>query len=115
MSETVHYKGTINKVVIPTGKTTEQVISEILKSKGIKMASYYKDVIECLTDECYREYFYYRKTETLYKIHNEELDPYNDIILANENPDGSISYELKYYNGGAGFDECLEEALNKLK
>lgn len=25
-----------------------------------------------------------------------------------------IEYELKFYNGGSGFSECLEEAINKI-
>ena len=28
--------------------------------------------------------------------------------------DGTIEYELRYYNGGAGFGECMEEAFDKL-
>jgi len=65
MSETVHYKGRATKVVIPEGKTTEDVVKEILKEQGYTMESYHDDVFECLRDED-PEYFYDRKNDILY-------------------------------------------------
>jgi hypothetical protein len=50
----------------------------------------------------------------LYELTKEEHDPEEDIIKAINNTDGTIEYELRYYNGGAGFSECLDAALDKL-
>jgi len=41
------------------------------------------------------------------------IEKENEGILKGRNKeDGTIEYELRYYNGG-GFVECLEEAFNK--
>jgi hypothetical protein len=41
-------------------------------------------------------------------------DDDEDIIEAIDNGDGSFDYLLKFYNGGVGFHECLQEAFDKL-
>ena len=114
MSETVHYRGVATRIEQPNNKTLMEVAEGILKERNKQIDDYYKDAIECLCDEFYGEYFYYPATQTLYSITKEELDAYDDIIIADKKEDGTIEYELKYYNGGVGFDECLEEAFDKL-
>lgn len=113
MSETVHYKGIATKIE-REGKTAIQIAEEILSEKGKEMKDYYDDIIECLTDNFYQEYFYHKKTDSLYHIKNSEHDLDDEIIVANKVSDNIIEYELRYYNGGAGFEECLEEAFNKI-
>lgn len=44
----------------------------------------------------------------------KEFEDDDEIIKASENPDGTISFQLKFYNGGASMNECLEEAIDKL-
>jgi len=114
MSETVHYKGIATKINQVNGKTLMQVAKDILKDRNKEIADYYDNAIECLCDSFYREFFYHSKTQTLYKLDNNEYEPDEDIIKANQKEDGTIEYELRYYNGGAGFDECIEEAFDKL-
>ena len=114
MSETVHYKGTATKVEVPDGKTLNEVADQILKDRNIKLTSYYDSAVVCLSEELYNEYFYHPMVNTLYKITKSEHDLEEEIIRADYNQDGNINYELKYYNGGAGFNECLEEAFDKL-
>ena len=114
MSETVHYKGNATLVVVPPGKTLIEVAMGILKEHNVRIESYHDNAIECLCDTYYREYFFHPKTQSLYELDNVEHEPDDEIILANLEPDNSITYELRYYNGGAGFDECLEKAFNKL-
>lgn len=116
MSETVHYRGLLQRVSVGI-EASKKSAQEILQEKASKEAPQYDNPIEHLCDWWGDEYFYYPKTESLYKIasqHYVELD--EEIIEAKttEDPD-EFEYELRYYNGGAGFTECLEEALEKLK
>lgn len=114
MSETVHYKGVATKVDQPIDKTVIEVAEAILKERGKEMAVYYDNAIECLCEEYYDEYFYHHKAKSLYSITKEWVELEDDIIKADINSDGTIQYEVRYYNGGAGFSECLENAFNEL-
>lgn len=112
MSETVHYRG--KAIKIATEENCEKVASSILKERDREMVSYYCSALEYLCDIFDEEYFYYSPSETLFHITTEEMDADDEIIRANYNSSGDIEYELRYYNGGAGFSECLEEAMDKL-
>jgi hypothetical protein len=114
MSKTVHYKGVAIKIEQPHDKTLLDVAEGILKERGHNIPKYYDNAIECLTQEFYKEFFYHNKTQSLYKITQEWHDLDEDIIKADLMDDGTIIYELRYYNGGAGFDECMEMAFDKL-
>jgi hypothetical protein len=113
MSETVHYKGVATRINQPKDKTLIDVAKDILKERDKEISDHYNNAIECLCDNYSHEFFYHPKTQTLYKITKEDLVD-EEIIKAQQKKDGTIEYELKYYNGGVGFDECLEEAFDKL-
>lgn len=112
MSETVHFRG--KAIKIATGEDCEGVASSILKERDKEISSFYDTALECLYDTFDEEYFYHSTSETLFSITTEEIDEDCEIIKANYNLEGSIDYELRFYNGGAGFSECLEEAMDKL-
>tara|TARA_R110000868_G_scaffold76573_2_gene220076 strand:- start:16918 stop:17280 length:363 start_codon:yes stop_codon:yes gene_type:complete len=115
MSRTEHRIGKIREVVMPEGTTTNEFAGALLLEDGIKeIPDYYNDNLEYLTDELYEQFHYHRPSDTLYEI-IEDMD-YDDeeIIIATDNGDGTINFNLKFYNGGAGFGECLDEALGKL-
>ena len=38
-----------------------------------------------------------------------------DIFNAHDNGDGTIGYEVMYYNGGCSFNEAIEYALEDMK
>jgi hypothetical protein len=108
MSETVHYRGKLIKM----DKSVSELLDEI--QPEWREDDFYDTPEEYIRSEIdAMKYFYHEKTKTLYKVENEELNPY-EAIVAYDNGDGTKSYQLLYYNGGAGFDECLEEALDKI-
>ena len=39
----------------------------------------------------------------------------SDIFNAHDNNDGTIDYEVLYYNGGCSFDEAVEYAIDNMK
>ena len=101
MSETVHYKGTLK----PTGKT----VSEYVKEKCSEIPEYYDDEKEYFDDT-----FYYAAVEVsgqVYEVEKEDIDPDYDIFIASKNDDESISFEVKYYNGGCSFTEAIETSI----
>lgn len=114
MSETVHYRGIATKIEQPNNRTLIDVAKDILKERNKEIADYYENALECLCDSYHHEFFYHPKTQILYKLDNNEHDPNGNIIRAEQREDGVIDYELRYYNGGAGFEECMEEAFDKL-
>lgn len=107
MCEDVYYKGKITPVF---DKTAEQICKD---DYGIIELPYYFDSWEqMLGDRAYEE------SSTIdgvvYKVEVACVEVYDDIFRASKNEDGSISVELKYYNGGCSFDEALECALDKM-
>lgn len=112
MSETVHYKGTAT--FLASGEDVEPKARHLLLIRGIKeKPDYHYTWAEFIADKYYTEFFYHIGNRELYAINYKELDP-NELIQASRNNNGSIDFHLLYYNGGAGFSECLEEAINKL-
>ena len=114
MSETVHYKGIATKIEQPNDKTLIQVAEGILSDRCREMKDYHDNALECLCDVYYEEFFYHEAKQTLYSITKTRYDIEEEIIKAELRADGRINYELKYYNGGAGFGECMEAAFDRL-
>lgn len=112
MSETVHYKG---KAVKIDCEDNEEYSLRILELKSKERLDYYDSALEQITQEYNEEYFFDSEKEILYSIAYESKDLDDEIINAEVKEDGSIDFELRYYNGGAGFEECLQEAFSKLK
>ena len=117
MSETVHYKGIATKIEPKDGQSLIDVAKNIFKERGMEIPHYYNDdeTINALCEIMYQEFYYNKKSDTLYKIDNNDIDIEGEIIEAKEISPGKIEYELQYYNGGAGFEECLNEAFEKLE
>lgn len=111
MSETVHYVGTATEIGSITSEKTISFVTKTLKELNSKCEG--DDVCVWLADEFYPDFFIYNKM--LYKIHREENDVDDDIAESSYNADGTISFSLKYYNGGAGFEEMLTDAFDKMK
>jgi len=120
MSETVHYRGSIEEVYPPEGVTMKQHLTDLIVAIGIpydpiSIGCGYTDEDGFIEIYAYEEYYYHRKTKTLYQyVEKKELDAEGDIIEAFENEDNTIGFELRFYNGGAGLEECLDEAIDKL-
>ena len=103
MSETEHFKGKLT----PTGKTVEQYM------KFVDTPSYYDNKTEHFNDE-----FCSVAVEIdgeVYAIVRNEYEDGDDIFESSKNEDGTIDFQVKYYNGGCGFGEAMEEALKNTK
>ena len=121
MSYTEHLKGKLELVdeVTDPDETEENMFYRFLVGKGFEFDQedlkdpwdgMYKEMFE---DEFYREFVCI--DSKIYKV--IELVNYDneDFAEAKENDDGTISFNLRYYNGGAGFEEVLEWAFEDME
>ena len=115
MSEMVHYTGKIAPVGKLPNETLEEQCERILKEhKYLALSKYCDSWSEMLCDKLYQQYVIaggevYKVVEKNYKDMDE------DIFNAHENGDGTIDYEVMYYNGGCSFNEAIEYALEDMK
>jgi hypothetical protein len=99
MSEDVHYRGKL----LPTNKTAIEFIGRVAVPDNCEDAEeYFNDL-------------YYKKAVLIrgkvFTVKKDEIDSDGDIFYSKKNDDGSIDFEVKYYNGGCSFDEAIETAL----
>jgi hypothetical protein len=120
MSDYEAHKGKLK----PTELTKEDLVKEYLLS----YSGTYKWVLndkkrvqdnKPLPNSTIDEYFYeiedYAEINgKIYKIQDKIFDDSDDIFEMQENPDGTLEYMVKFYNGGCGFEEALKIASKKL-
>lgn len=97
MSKTEHKKGKLK----PTGKSVEQYMADV------KIPDYYSSEIDYFNDEMYDKAVCI--DGIVYEIECEDVDVFGNIAEADVNADGTIDFEVKFYNGGA----CMSEMINK--
>lgn len=117
MSETVLYIGKLKPVekLLNVDETFEERCKRILKEHNyLELNDYCDSWEEMLCDELYDEYVIV--DEDIYKIVEKNYRSIDDDVFeAHINNDGTISYEVMYYNGGCSFNEAIEEALQNIK
>lgn len=107
MSEWIHSKGTIKKIDMPENITTLEGQAEYLKSKGF-----------IIDQEDYQEgyVFFYdclQLDDGWYTYTEEEVDP-EEKYEAKKLDEGTIEYEVKYYDGGGDLSDALRKAMKTL-
>ncbi len=116
MSETVHYTGKLTPVQLDNmNQSYLDKAKQILDERGIIMSGYHLkwgDAVTCLCDELYDEYI--AIGGQLYSFTRKEHDPEEKIMNASMNEDGTIDYEVRYYNGGCGFREAIDLAMKNI-
>tara|TARA_R110000851_G_scaffold265067_1_gene417621 strand:+ start:398 stop:739 length:342 start_codon:yes stop_codon:yes gene_type:complete len=108
------YENHVGKLV-PLNKSVEQFIED--RDIQNDIWEYNEGV-----DGYFNEYFDgYKDNEHLvivkgdvYKVEDKQFDPY-DVLEASTCVDGVINYRVTFYNGGCGFEEALEEAINNME
>jgi hypothetical protein len=111
LSETVHYKGVLKKVERYEGETLEEQCKRLMDNK--ELPSYFDSYEEYFVDENYQKITI--QNGVVYRVEKEEVDPDSDIFKARINENNDIEFEVRYYNGGCGFDEAIEEAVKSIK
>jgi len=111
MSEMEHYSGILREIPKLENETLEEQCKRLLDVDEIEI--YYESYKEMYEDKYYGECVIYNNL--VYEINSRKADPYDDIFIANKNSDGSINFEVQYYNGGCGFGNAIEIALNNIQ
>lgn len=113
MSETVHHFGTLTEIR-ERADVLESFAKSLLESRNAKpKPDYFDTYLDYMVDEYFSEFYLHRPTGQLYEMKDESVDFYEELIEAREE-DGVIKYRCIFYNGGAGLNECIEEAINKM-
>lgn len=116
MSETVMYMGRIEKVAetavnISMNDICKHIMNEC--APGMEIPAHCDDY-----EDYFREFMHDKYAivdGVLYKVHSLSGGEDQTLFQASRNVDGSISFALRFYNGGVGFDEALGRALKNLE
>lgn len=108
MSEYENHSGTLLKLV----GDPDELAKDILIQKG-EYASLNKgrSYSKWLVSE-HEEYVLHKGV--LYQVTVDRQSGDDDLFMAQFNPLGLIDYQLRFYNGGCGFQEAIQYALDKL-
>jgi len=114
MSDYEHQRGRMIKVEAEPGTTLEEQCLTIFKEAGIEPADYFDTIAEALVDEFYKTYVHL--DGELYKfIELVNEDPYGSFVNLDEDAFGIYTFSTRYYNGGCGLSEMLEDGIKRLK
>ena len=111
-----------------TGKLipTKMTVEEVLKKNIGAIPSYYKDSEGNLSisgegefEECFHDTFYGGDyayfAGIVWEVQDSDKGCNDEITEGSFNPDGSLSYTTRFYNGGCSFTEALEYCYDKAK
>ncbi len=106
MSEMEHHKGELLLI------TFEKNGLSFKEKLGILEASYDMEGFDPTSTWSSIDLVWFKGN--FYSIERENIDPSDDIMTATIVNSEVIKFETRFYNGGAHFSECIEQALNKL-
>jgi len=116
MSENVRYKGSLKEIKPNHNESLKELMKRVVISLGeyperIKTLENFEDYL--LWEKYYEKYFVINNK--LYKVINntECFDSDEEKLIAIVKADGSIDFDVQYYNGGCGLSEAIEEATNE--
>jgi hypothetical protein len=108
MSRYEFHKGILFEVPRINDETIEEQCKRLLND--VKLKDYYNTYVEMLDGET--DYIIFNNI--VYDYKDEELDP-SEHFVAVKGDDGTIGFSVAYYNGGCGFKEAIEYALETIK
>jgi hypothetical protein len=114
MSEMEAHVGKLRKVQRNEGQSVEDwCIEKCEADDEFELPHFYKSFEEFFRDNHYEEFFFV--DDEIWEIFDHtELDD-DDIYEMTPNPDGTVSFTMRFYNGGTCLCECIEEGLANLK
>ena len=112
MSETVYYKGKLKPVGFLIGEDLEARCKRMLKDlDDDELEYYYESFKEQLLDKYYTQFILCN--DILYSVEKKTLDPDDSFFTSKLNDDGTVDFEVRYYNGGCSFNEAIECAFER--
>lgn len=111
MSHTETHFGKLRK--IETVLSVEEWCKEYCNSNGItELSSYNDNWKEELLTEYYDKFIF--SNGIIYEIFDHIEADEDDVDYLHDNPDGTYTFVMQFYNGGTCLSECLEEGLNRI-
>lgn len=118
MSDIVHYRGKLVEIKPRRSRTIQEIAKDLIDKHGIEESDYWRkyhtdDYVHLLQSERFE---YVSHDDKLYEIISKiKLDAEDDIIRVEKNVDGTLDFEMRYYNGGGSLQEAIGSGLTKLK
>lgn len=114
MSQTEFHIGKLKKIELKENQNLEDFYKEKLQEIGLlQLRSYDNDWEDAFRDKFRDKYFI--SNDTIWEaFDHKEIDMSDDIYEIKTNPDGTLSFIMKFYNGGTYLSECIEDELKKL-
>jgi len=116
MSRMEFRKGILTPVeIIGDVENTAKLIIEsmCLSAEELEDFEGFDTSIEILKEIGYKHYYI---TDTaFYKVDMVEINMNEGLYNAHRNDDGTIGFEIIYYNGGCSFDEAIGDAIEAIK
>jgi len=112
MSRTETHVGKLRKIEIPTGYSKEDWCREKCQDNGIPtLPEHYDNWEETLKYHLnYNEKYFFVDGEIWEAFEHKEFEG-EDLYEMIPNPDGTISFIMRFYNGGT----CLSEQIKKYR
>lgn len=112
MSQVVHYKGVLTPVDRLESETLEEQCKRVLSN--CELPSYCSSYVEYVKAEVDSVEALMIVKDTLYRVEVDYINDVDAIYNAKVNDDGTVNIEVKYYTGGCGFAEAVDEAFKSL-
>lgn len=116
MSSMESHVGKLRKVQRNEGQSVEDWCREKCEDSGVprilpELYDSWKEILLYHLD--FNQKFFFVNDEIWEVFDHKELGD-DDIYEMTPNPDGTISFTMRFYNGGTCLSECIEEGLEQL-
>jgi hypothetical protein len=114
MSDYEYHKGKLRKLELKAGQSLADLAKSILveKGKNVDPDSTDKEVIENFRDTYWKGEFLVANGSIYAVDDHTRSNECPEIADLSPLPDGRIAFTAYFYNGGACFEEVIEEALS---
>ena len=117
MSDMESHIGKLRKVDIPENYSIEDWCREKCEDNGVpsmlpELYDSWQETLKYHLD-FYETYFFINGEVWEVFEHTELVD--DDMFIMEPNEDGTISFTMRFYNGGTCLSECIEEGITRIK
>ena len=122
MSETEYVKGKLkplNQAIVGGVPGNDEIAAQYLASyvqgqhlEDLELPKWADNWMDWYYDATRDQYFIH--DAKIYEIIKEDTDPYDNTYNAYPNKDGTINFEVRFYNGSCCLEEALAEAMKEM-
>jgi hypothetical protein len=118
MSDMEQHVGKLRKVQRNSGQSIEDWCREKCQDLGVpsmlpELYDSWQETLKYHLD--FYETYFFVNGEIWEAFDHTELDADSDLYQLTPNEDETLSFTMRFYNGGTNLSECIEAELKKLK